>query len=415
MNPLLVVLLLALIGLIGARLTFARRPAPLGPQIAVATGLPFILLGFLLGPHLLQVLAPDTVQDLTPLFALGLGWIGLLFGLQLDRDHLRQFPLRYLAITWLQATIALFIVLLVGRLLIDAWSVAGAGGIGLAAAATACVSTPAAIALVSNAYGSRGPVTRLLFYAGSLDAAVGIVALGVAHAGHHTGLPGQGDAMTLLEWLAVTTLLGCFFGILFLSLTRIWPRAEELMLLLIGLVLFAAGTAFYLELSPLLVCMITGIMIGNLSTMRRRVYTSLSAWEKPIYILLLVLAGALLRFPSWWIVPLAAAYLAARILAKWIGGLAASRLRPLDLPLPRSFGLALIPQGGISLAIAISFFLIYVPSAPQAGIALDMFLAVVVIAVGVSDLIGPFLVRNVLERADEFDRGLAGAAVADGG
>ncbi|NIR44099.1 MAG: hypothetical protein GWN99_06235 [Gemmatimonadetes bacterium] len=414
MNSLLVVLLLALIGLIGARLTFARRPVPLGPRIAVATGLPFLFLGFLLGPHLLRVLAAATIEDLTPLLALGLGWIGVLFGLQLDREALRQFPVRYLVITWLQATVAFIIVLLVGQLLADAWSPVEVRGIVLAVAATACVSTPAAIALVSNTYQSRGRVTRLLFYAGSLDAAVGIVALGLTQAAHHTPLSGQGVAMSFLEWLAVTVLLGSFFGLLFLSLTRIWPRAEELMLLLIGLVLFAAGTAFFLELSPLLVCMIAGIVIGNLSTMRRRVYAALSNWEKPIYVMLLVLAGALLRFPSWWVVPLAAAYLAARILAKWVGGLTAAPLRPADLELPRSFGLALIPQGGISLAMAISFFLIYVPEGPEVGIALDMFLAVVVIAVGVSDLIGPFLVKNVLERANEIDRSLARATAAGG-
>jgi hypothetical protein len=119
---------------------------------------------------------------------------------------------------------------------------------------------------------------------------------------------------------------------------------------------------------------------------------------------MLVLAGALLRFRSWWIVPLALAYVGARLLAKWLGGWAASRLRPRSLKFPDRFGLALTPQGGISLAMAISFVVIYVPTAPELALALDVFFATVVIAVGISDLLGPFLVRDVLERAGELDR-----------
>ncbi len=414
MNPLFVVLLLALIGMIGAQLTFSRREVPLGPRLSIAIGLPFLFLGFVLGPHLLQILTETAINQLIPMIMLGLGWIGILFGLQLDRDHLRQFPRRYLALTWIQAVIAFVIAFLVGTLVVGTWFSLSAHAIVLAAAATACVSTPAAIALISNTYASRGQVSRLLFYVASLDAAVGLVALGLTHAAYHTGLFGAGAAMSLFEWLLVSILLGCLFGMLFLSLTRIRPKSQELMLLLIGLVLFASGTAYYLRLSPLLVCMIAGIVIGNLSPMRRRVYTTLSQWEQPIYIMLLVLAGALLQFSSWWIVPLAAAYVGGRILAKWIGGLVASRFRPDNIDLPGRFGLALTPQGGISLAIAISFVLVYVPDT-DLKTAVDLFFATVVIAAGVSDLIGPFLIRDVLERAGELDRRAVRAAASSDG
>lgn len=404
MNPLLLVLVLALIGLLGARLTFARRRVPLGPQIFIVVGGPFLFLGFLLGPYVLHVLSEERVDQLIPLLALGLGWIGILFGLQLDYMQLRRFPLRYLAVAWIQAVVAFALVFLIGYLITGAWFGRRMEAIILAAAATACVSTPAAIALVSNTYMSRGPMTRLLFYVASLDGAVGIVALGLTHAAHHTGFLGEGIAMSTAEWLVISLLLGVFFGVLFLSLTRVRPRSQELALLLIGLVLFAAGTAFYLSVSPLFVCMIAGIVIGNLSPMRRRVYKALSAWEQPIYILVLVLAGALLKFPSWWIVPLVAVYASGRLLAKWLGGIAAARIPLRGFSPPDTFGLALVPQGGISLAMAISFVLIYVPGASGIETAANILFATVVIAVGLSDLIGPFMIRAVLERAGELHR-----------
>jgi Kef-type K+ transport system membrane component KefB len=409
-NPILVVVLLLLIGLVGARLSFSRREVPLGPQLFVAIGGPFLFLGFIIGPHLLRLLSLETVYQLRPLLALGLGWVGILFGLQLDRDHLRPFPPRYLALAWLQALIALAVVFLIGYLIVNAWFHLRLAGIIVAAAATACVSTPAAIALISNTYRTRGRMTRLLFYVASLDAAVGIVALGLIHAAHQDTALWAGGRLSILEWFLISVLLGMFFGVLFLSLTRIRPRSQELVLLLIGLVLFASGTAFYLSLSPLFICLITGVVIGNLSPMRRRVYKALAQWEKPIYIMMLVLAGALLKFPTWWIAPLVAVYVTTRILAKWLGAVMASRLRPGGLRIPGRFGLALTPQGGLSLAMAISFLVIYVPTGTESSAALEVFFATVVIAVGISDLLGPFLVRDVLLRAGELGRRVAATA-----
>ncbi len=401
MNPVVVALLLLLVALIGAQLTFGRRQVPLGPRIFIAIGMPFLFLGFAFGPHLADLLSRETVDQLTPLLALGLGWIGVLFGLQLDREHLRKFPVRYLGLAWLQAAIAFAIVYVIGRLIIGAWASLSLNAIILAGAATACVSTPTAIALISNTYVARGKVSQLLFYVASLDGAVGILALGLTQAAQHTTGTSITAAFSAFEWFAISTLVGCLFGVLFLSLTRIRAPSQEFMLFLIGLVLFAAGTAFYLSLSPLFVCMIAGVVIANLSPLRRRAYAALSEWEQPIYITVLVLAGALLQFNSWLIVPLVAAYVAGRLVAKWLGGYVASRLAPQDFAVPASFGLALAPQGGISLAMAISFVVIYHQPTIELAESVNLFFATVVIAVGITDLMGPLLVRGILERAGE--------------
>ena len=215
MNPLLVVLLLALIALLGAQLTYSQIRVPTGPRIFIAIGGPFIFLGFALGPHILDILSRDAVTQLTPLLALGLGWIGVLFGLQLDRENLRRFPLRYFVLALLQAVIAFGIVFFVGLQVVDAWFTINLDAIVLAAAATASVSTPAAIALISSTYVARGSVSRLLFYIASLDAAVGIVVLGFTHSAHHPGMLSRGVALSLFEWFAISTLLGIFFGMLF--------------------------------------------------------------------------------------------------------------------------------------------------------------------------------------------------------
>jgi hypothetical protein len=77
------------------------------------------------------------------------------------------------------------------------------------------------------------------------------------------------------------------------------------------------------------------------------------------------------------------------------------RLLPLQFATPRRFGLGLIPQGGISLAMAISGVLTYGGLMLDGRDAADLLFAVVVLGVILSELTGPFFTRNILQRAGE--------------
>ena len=61
--------------------------------------------------------------------------------------------------------------------------------------------------------------------------------------------------------------------------------------------------------------------------------------------------------------------------------------------------------------MAISFYMIYDPQASVSARPIDIFLATVVIGVGITDLMGPFLVKAILQRAGELGSGTAQAGV----
>lgn len=402
MSPLVGVLILILLGLIGSRLEFDPARTPLGPQLLLATGFHFLLLGFLLGPFL-GLLTADVVVQLQPLMALGLGWIGLLFGLQLDRAQLAQFPPAYLVFALAQAivTFALF----AGTAYVG-FRLVGGVDTGLqvaivAAAATAAVSAPAGIALISRTFQTNGTLTRFLFYIASIDAVVGIVALQVTYAVFHPAPGVEGAAVGWGIWLATATAAGLVFAFFFLWLTRPKPEGDELTLFLLGLVVFEAGTALYLGVSALYVSMITGIMIANLSPLRRRVFAVLQSWEKPVYIVLLILAGSLLGAAGWIALPLGAAYLALRAGAKLAAGGAVRAAVPLPFAAPATIGVGLVPQGGISLAMALSATLTYGAITGADGTGMRVAFGAIVVAVAASELLGPFLTRDLLRRAGE--------------
>lgn len=404
MDPFVSTLILILLALLGARFSFSTIFVPSGPRLVFRTGTHFLFLGLALGPHALGLLTEEAITQLFPLLGLGLGWIGFLFGLQLDRRHLRQFPPVFVLLSLGQAFLTFLFFLGVGWAVMTHMGQSGQVQLLLlvSAAATACISTPAGIALISTNFLVKGKVRDLLFFVASLDALVGIVALQFAYSLFPPGslvggLPLGPDLLWVLEALG----LGVICGILFLWLTRPRPGGEELVLFLLGIAAFSSGAALQLQISPLFVAVTMGTVVANLSPEPQRVYRILHQWEKPIYVVFLILAGALLSFPTLWVVPLALAYAAIRAAGKVLGNMAMVRLLPLPFSPPKRFGLGLLPQGGISLAMAISGVLTYTGLGLETMSAVDVFFAVVVLGVIISELSGPFFTRNTLVRAGE--------------
>jgi Kef-type K+ transport system membrane component KefB len=408
MDPILATLVLILVALLGARISFSSQRVGLGPRLLFRTGIHFLFLGFLLGPSILGMFGEDAVVRLHALMGLGLGWIGVLFGLQFDRDTVRRFPRRYFVVALGQAVLTFGFCVAVGFL---ATRVFGLGGVAVSAmivgaAATAAVSTPAAIAMVSSNFLVRGQVRQFVFFVASVDGVVGITALHLAYAGFHGtrvledyGLAGGAF------WAFAGLGLGLVCGILFLWVVRLRPGRSELVLYLLGISALVSGGALQLQVSPLFAAMVLGMVTANFTPEqdRTRIYRTLGSWEQPIYVILLLMSGALLTFNTWWVVPLAAAYVVTRGIGKVLSaGLLVSAL-PLPIDLPRRVGMALMPQGGLSLAMALSLVLVLGPSGIEVlGVeVVPLLFAVVVIGVTVSELAGPLLTIQVLRRAGE--------------
>ena len=149
----------------------------------------------------------------------------------------------------------------------------------------------------------------MLFFAASVDGIVGIILLQLIYAGFHPsdalGLLGD---LPVLVWTVLAISVGVLCGIIFVWLTRGRTATEELALFLMGITAFAAGAAIQLQLSPLFVSVIMGAVVANLVPDQKRVLRVMAGWEKPAYVILLILAGALVQFPTPWIIPLGLVY-----------------------------------------------------------------------------------------------------------
>jgi hypothetical protein len=158
--------------------------------------------------------------------------------------------------------------------------------------------------------------------------------------------------------------------------------------------------------------MTMGALVANLSRSRSRVQLVLTRWEKPVYVTFLLLAGALIQIPTWLVLPLALGYAALRFVAKVASGALLSGVVALDPRLPTGVGLGLIPQGGISIAMAVSAMLLY-SDLDVGGIDGEAVLfAVIVIGVALSELAGPLFTVQLLQRAGELSPKVSGEAAS---
>ncbi len=389
----IVAVLVTAIAFLGSRLSFTRLRLPLGIENLFLTGTEYVLVGLLLGGTALNLLDRPTLQGLYPFMGLGLSWIGMLFGIQWEFRRLTHIPKQVFGISLLQAMVTMAVVvvpfyLLFQKLFAYETEIVLIGAITLAAAASDTAQSGLALA-ARNAPSASRPLLRLLQNVSNLDGLVGVIAFGLVSclAVLHSETPAY-------LWVGASLGLGLTIGLLTVALTAYRLDGEEILLVVIGAVVFGGGLALYLNLSPLLVNLIAGMVVANLARGRARagVRNVLLRGERSIYILFLILVGAGWEVGSIWIVALLPAYLVARTLGKIVGGYLSARL---FLPEPgplRQIGLGLLSHGGMAVAIVVNLHQIHRSELTDAVIS------IVLLGMLVSELVSPTLVRRLLEK-----------------
>ncbi|HSJ65019.1 MAG TPA: hypothetical protein VK922_14095 [Gemmatimonadaceae bacterium] len=365
----------------------------LARRLLLVSGAEYLILGILLGPSVSGVLSEETLSGFAPLTTLALGWIGAIVGTQFFLPGLVKIPGVMYRLAFGEALGTLAIV--AGALLplfwyyfALPWQTALVPAIALGAIAS--VSAPTGIAVVARRLMQRGPVVRQLQVATAIDALVGIATLGLLLSIHHPGGLAPGYRITPTEWVVITLGMGVTGGALFHLFLGDDSTLDRLFISLGGAIILISGAASYLHLSPLLAALVFGATLTNTSRRREQIARTLQNGERPFYFVLLIFAGA-----SWtpslraWIIPVAV-FIVARILGKiWsarIGSWAAGQTRVLG----RDWGLALLGQGGLALALALDY--VALENAELANVVFTAAIASVLI----TDVMSARIVQSVL-------------------
>ncbi len=348
-----------------------------------------LLAGFAIGPSGFDLL-PDFTQDWFPVLTdIALTMIGFLLGQKLTIPALRELGCPVLSMSIGE-------VIMTALLVFSVLSLFGVPlEIAMLLAGIAPATAPAATVDVIHEYQSKGKFTDTLLSIVAIDDAWGLLVFSILLASAQA-LSGQGGVAEILAsggWeIGGALLLGLLLGLPMAYLTgRIRP-GEPTLAEALGMVLLCAGLAVWLDVSYILAAMVMGAVVANLAKHHKRPFHTIEGIEWPFLILFFLLAGAALHVDALPQVGLiGVGYIFLRVIGRLLGTRLGGRLSGTDPIIRRWIGLALLPQAGVAIGMA----LLASQRFPELK---DIILPIVLGSTVVFELIGPVVTRRVLIR-----------------
>ena len=375
----------------------------------------YLVAGILLGPFCLGALdipglgfnSLEQVEVLHIVTQTALGFIAFTIGNEFRLSQLKATGAAAITIGILQAvitTVVVDVVLIVLHLCFPSViSIPCAITLGAIAAATA----PAATLMVVRQYKAEGPLTRLLLLVVAIDDAVGLVLFSASY-GIASALSNGQVSMTavvvepILEIL-LSLALGSAMGWLLNWVEQFFHSRSKRMTISVAFVLLTVGLSMlefqaggvHIGFSLLLVCMMTGTVFCNICPTSEELMSRVDGWVMPLNILFFVISGAeldleVLASPVTLLVGVV--YILARSAGKYFGAYASCRLTGQSKAITDHLGITLLPQAGVALGMAVT-----ASSLPDGDLARN----VVLFAVLVYELVGPYLTKRSLLAAGE--------------
>ncbi len=367
------------------------------------SGVEYIVLGFLAGPQVTGVMTAEVVRQLNPIMSLAIGAIGVLYGLHLRGWNLTRIEGEFYRITLVEVLTTTTLVggsaFLAFRYLLGLtgdWMTIMSAVFVLAS--TAAVSAPSVVENLVRRYASKGRVSDLLEFVTGFNQILGIVLFGLVFCVLRVGQT-RGIDVTRTEWAVINIAFGVLLGILFFLFLGREQSEQKLTLALMGIVIFSSGTAYYLNVSPLFVSLILGVVLGLTSSIKNRLLEILHSLEGPLYVVILIFAGAAWKpstgYPALVVVATAVGYVVMRYLGKLAGGYLARHYSPDPRAIPPRIGLGFVSQGAVAVAMIINYQQVY------RNDLTDVVVTCVLASVVFYEFISQRLARNLLVDAGE--------------
>ena len=188
-------------------------------------------------------------------------------------------------------------------------------------------------------------------------------------------------------------LLGGIIGLPAAYLTGRLKSGQPMLTEALGVVFICGGAAIWFEVSFLIATMTTGAVITNLAKHHEYPFHEIENIEWPFMVLFFILSGASLQISMLEkIGAVGAVYLLARAAGKVLGAWFGARISHADKKVQRWMGLALMPQAGLAIGMAL-LTAIKFPEHQQT------ILSIVICTTVFFELVGPILTRISLRRA----------------
>jgi hypothetical protein len=363
--------------------------------IGLPSGSHFLVLGFVLGPHVLGLVPSDAAASFGPLAIVATAWIALVLGTEYGyagnrRLSARAFVLGF-AVALLSAVSIGGIVYLVavhtaGMSASDA-RVLGAG-VGFAGCETARQS----VRWVVERGAEASPLLGLLEEVADTDEIVPMLGLAFLFA----GVPTKTLLVPNGGWQLMTLLLGMILGMTTTLLLSGLREAADCWTVLLGAALLGTGIAWQLSLSSLTALFVMGVCVSLGSRHAAELRPLLARTEPGVLLPALLLAGALVRLPTTpTALYLAGAAIGARLLVRTLLGYVMARAAGATSQQRLPFGVGLSCTGTVSVLVGLTLAFRF------PGELGDLVLTVAAVSGVAGDVLGGAALRYALASAAE--------------
>jgi hypothetical protein len=393
MSSSLILVLVVAGGYLAARLAvdfLARR-------FLVVAGAEYLLLGILLGPCVSGLISSNVVDSFGPFITLAIGWMGAVIGAEFYLPSLLRirgvvYQTALVEALLTTATVAGVMYAMLTLLLGVHSSVALAPSVILGAIATTTSSSGIALAVrrLARERAARTPVLQQVQVTAGTDGVVAILVFTLLLCLTHPAPPAGIRPPTATEWAVITVAIGVIAGVLYHLFLGRERDPDRLFIALAAAITLASGTAVYARLSPLLPTMLIGAILVNTSQNRAGISSALHRVQRPLYLVLLVFAGAAWR-PSTraWVWPILV-YVIIRLGAKLGAARLATRLSGTREELGLDWGRALMGQGSLAVAIGLNYRIFDSSNLP------NLVFTAAIVSVFLTDVLSARLVRGAV-------------------
>lgn len=311
----------------------------------------YIIVGVLIGPWVLGLIPRTLVEHMDFVSDIALACIAFGVGKYFKLDEIKRTGKGILLITVTEAlTAGVFVTAVTFFVFHTSFDFA------LLLGAVSTATAPASTIMTIRQYHAKGEFVRVLLQVVALDDAVCLLAFSCASAIAATDFEGSLSAGQLILPM-VYNIMALFLGVggavlLSRMITPARSKDSRLILLLAGL-LGISGLCALVNVSPLLACMLFGMVYANLRKEDKKLFKQLDNFTPPVMALFFIESGMKLDVSSLRTAGMiGVAYFAVRILGKYAGSQVSCRMVHMDKKICNYLGLGLIPQAGVSIGLA---------------------------------------------------------------
>lgn len=388
MNVLLKISIVLLIGSMGGRVAKKFKL----PNVSG-----YLIAGLLIGPSFVNIVSAEDTNAFSVISEYALAVIAFSIGSEFIIKDMRKLGKSIAIITLAEVVGAVLVVFSVMYFIFNqpfAFSIV----IASMSAATA----PAATLLVIKQFKAHGPLTKTILPVVALDDVFGIIIFGVA-----ISVARMSEGHTKLSLLSMLTgpaieiggsiLLGLFFGLILVEIVKRTKDSEDMQIINLAAIGLAAGLSMYLGLSPLLTNIVMGTVIVNRKKNPQKVFQSVNKFVPSVYVLFFTMAGASLNTGILMSVgAMGVCYVLARAAGKYLGAFIGAKMVHSDKAVANYLGLALLPQGGISIGLSV----IVRQQLPEYATGIT---TIIMFSILIYEVMGPVFAKIALQKAGELD------------